>query len=143
MPRSELAFLLLAAISLLGGCQSNELEVARVRGVVTLDGIPLEGGTVLFTPQRGRSANGTIGADGSFTLTTYGNGDGAIVGVHQVAVFAGAPRRVDRPIDADVPEQNERLLVPQRYRDPHRSGLTFEVKSGELNEFELKLTSEP
>src|SRR5262245_58302614 len=81
----------IVAVSLLAlvGCgRSGGFETAKVKGVVTLDGKPFTaGGTVVFEPERqGKMAIGSIEADGTFNLTTYKKGDGAIVGRHRVAV---------------------------------------------------------
>jgi hypothetical protein len=78
------------------GCGgSNEYETTPVSGVVTCQGKPVGNATVNFTPlldasrapgQRGRPALGLTDKDGRFTLTTYNDGDGAIVGKHTVTV---------------------------------------------------------
>ena len=68
------------------GYSSYTLETAEVRGTVTLDGRPLEGGAVLFVPAHGQGATGTIQRDGTYVLGTYCAGDGATVGRHIVTV---------------------------------------------------------
>ncbi|MCC6511553.1 MAG: hypothetical protein IT423_20810 [Pirellulaceae bacterium] len=83
-------------IVVLSGCGgSNEYETTPVRGVVTCHGKPVANATVNFTPlpeegrpkgQRGRVALGLTDNEGRFTLTTYQDGDGAIVGKHTVTV---------------------------------------------------------
>src|SRR4051794_24814243 len=72
----------------LAGCgHSGELETATVSGVVRLDGKPITTGTVTFVPQHGRAATGSIRNDGTFVLSTYGSGDGAIVGKNKAAIW--------------------------------------------------------
>lgn len=113
---------------------------AKVSGRVTLDGQPVTRGTVVFTPDNTRGttgppAYGQIGPDGKYELTTDRSGrggDGAVVGFHKVAVQA----REDV-----MPGEIARLLVPTRYEDPDRSGLTGEVKAGQPNEINLELRS--
>ena len=84
------------ALLLLGGCGSGLPERGKVTGKVTFNGKPVPEGTVTFYPQTGRSASGRIQPDGTYTLTTFDEGDGAIVGSHEVTIeavrFAGAPR---------------------------------------------------
>ncbi len=113
--------------------------VADVSGVVTVDGKPLERGTIQFVPDSsqgtsGPPAVGSIGPDGRYTLETAGV-EGAIVGFHKVSVYA-----VDEPEDETLPP---RLLIPRRYFTPDTSGLTAEVKAGEDNELDFPLKSKP
>jgi hypothetical protein len=89
-----------AALVSLGGCSGNLYKLVEVRGkVTTCDGKPAAGGTVIFIPvdepdvtgrpkgQPGREAHGTVGADGTFTLTTMGvhPEPGVVTGKHRVA----------------------------------------------------------
>jgi hypothetical protein len=87
-----LLFLLLAA----GGCgDAHQYQTVPVSGVITCKGVPVANAMVNFTPleqedraqgQPGRVALGMTDKDGRFTLTTYENNDGAIVGRHTVTV---------------------------------------------------------
>jgi hypothetical protein len=77
-----------------GGGSGDQFPTANVTGKVTLDGQPVTGGEVLFSPlaangekSAGKSGVGKVAADGSFAVSTYGNGDGAVVGKHRVAFF--------------------------------------------------------
>jgi len=126
----------LSLLFVLGGCSgSHELETAHVRGTVTVDGKPLAGGGVVFIPGRGRGATGTIGLDGTYTMSTYGNGDGAIVGRHRVAVFAGTDNSQFEDLSARPP------TALARYQNIASSGIEVEVKPDEENVFDIKLLS--
>jgi hypothetical protein len=59
-----------------------------VKGVVTLEGAPLPGATVLFMPDGpgGRPASGFTSSDGAFLLTTYQPDDGALPGQYRVLI---------------------------------------------------------
>jgi hypothetical protein len=89
----------LCGAALLSGCGSGAYELASVRGkVTTCEGKPAVGGTVIFYPiddpqatgrpagSPGREARGTVGEDGTFTLTSVGIEpvEGAITGRHRV-----------------------------------------------------------
>src|SRR5262249_36492736 len=68
--------LVAVALALSGaGCSDK----VRVKGVVTLDGNPVQGATVTFIPdgRSGQSATGITQEDGSFRLTTLKENDGA------------------------------------------------------------------
>jgi hypothetical protein len=127
---------LLLAVSLLAGCQKKgQLEVALVTGLVTFDGKPLGQGTVIFTPTKGRGARGEISSDGSFTLSTYGEEDGATVGGHQVSIIA---------LEGEVAfesDQQQRWLIPSHYGAPSTSGLECEVEAGKENRPSFDLSS--
>lgn len=130
--------LALASINLLG-CGKVQLETVPVHGKITIDGKPLETGRVRFFPERGRVAAGDLQSDGIYTLTTYADGDGAVLGNHRVSVEARtAAQQVSIESD-DVPGN---FLIPARYADEAKSGLTFEVKSGEDNQANFDLRSQ-
>jgi hypothetical protein len=122
----------------LAGCSGQE-SLATVDGIVRLDGRPLTTGTVRFVPPAGRVATGEIQSDGSFRLGTYGQSDGALLGMHKVAIIAYQTGGDGRPAYESGAQANK-PLVPQRYMAPGTSGLTFEVKPGK-NQANLELTS--
>jgi hypothetical protein len=60
-----------------------------VRGVITLEGTPIAGATVLFMPDgqdEGRPASGFTSSDGTFRLMTYKPDDGALPGTYRVLI---------------------------------------------------------
>ena len=133
----SLASLVLAVVFLAGCRDKSQLSVASVTGTVTLDGKPLTQGTVIFTPERGRAARGEIGSDGSFTLSTYGESDGASVGTHQVSIIA-----IEGDEEVGFESSVEpKWLIPRRYGAAATSGLEFEVEAGEQNEPRFDLSS--
>lgn len=109
------------------GCGSgkpNRPPVAVVNGKVLLDGRPLETGSIETSVDSGRGALGSIHG-GQFELSTYGTNDGALIGMHRVAVIA-------REKGEEGPEAKAgKLLVPERYTNPQSSGLIIEVKPGD------------
>ena len=114
--------------------------VAEVSGTVTLDGNPLPRGTVQFVPDESQGTTGAPGvgyidSNGRYELSTAGV-KGAIVGKHKVAVVA--LEDFDLMTTSYAPS-----LVPERYNDADSSGLAFEVKAGESNVIDLKLTGGP
>lgn len=58
----------------------------------------------------GKPASGEIAEDGRFTLSTYGNNDGAIVGKHTVQVLPPAPKD-DQTKPAPFPCANSTLEI--------------------------------
>jgi hypothetical protein len=120
------AFVVLAAAVLpLVGCGSNQMKTAVVRGTVTYNGKPVPNGTVLFVPDSGPTATGEIGSDGSYRLTTYRKGDGAVLGKHKVMVVAV------EDMTNRLPEQRNPLpppIVPMKYTSLATTDLRAEVK---------------
>ncbi|WLD15101.1 hypothetical protein [Planctellipticum variicoloris] len=86
-----------------GGSTQKRLPVYPVKGTLTLDSKPL--GNVELQLQSLSSqpdslkppAYGTVGADGTFVLSTYGKGDGAPEGDYEVALTADAMNPVGLP----------------------------------------------
>jgi len=128
------------------GCNRGP-AVQYVEGVVTLDGKPVEGAIVAFTPSRaGLAAAGTTDASGVYRLNalTGPAGGGTLVGDYLVAVqkwrgedLGPAPNENDhkayaawqqRMAKADSRELT--YLTPKAYGDAATSGLKVTVKQG-------------
>jgi hypothetical protein len=137
----RLAFVLLAALAA-GACTSQGTDrgkpVQPVRGKVFVQKVPAAGVFVLFVPVN-EPANPTeprpraeVKDDGSFTLSTYGDGDGAPAGEYIVVVTW--PGKV---LPDGREEPPDKLFG--RYADAQRSKLRATVKDGknELDPFQL------
>ncbi|PQO45840.1 hypothetical protein C5Y93_11320 [Blastopirellula marina] len=78
----------LPCIALCFGCGANS-GLANVSGTVTADGKPVTGGTITYIPSaEGKPGSGEVQADGTFTITTYKDGDGAVVGEGTISYTA-------------------------------------------------------
>ena len=137
------------------GCGGERVsERAKVRGKVTYKGKPMTFGSVLFmpveTPKDGvmEPASGTIGADGTYELTSPEGG--AVLGEHKVIVYAvepatpGAapkPSAKDDPSAAPAQADVKRLknLVPTKYAAPDTTPLIRKVVAGN-NTIDLEIT---
>ena len=109
---------------------------ATVSGVVTLDGKPLQRGTVGFTPvASGMRAAGVIGSDGKYSLST--NRDAGLeTGEYTATVVSREPG----PENAQGPPMPGPYITPQRYAVESTSGLKFTVEGGS-NTIDIALTS--
>jgi len=138
----------LAALFFSLGCQSSDrVDLASVAGTVTLDGRPVEQGTIMFEKTGARSATGQIKEGKIVDVTTYDVNDGAPIGAHRVAVFVTG---VAKTAVNDNPGQIQKFdpnymgggsLIPSRYNDPAKSTLTADVKDDGPNEFKFELSS--
>lgn len=84
MARSFVAILITCILS--AGCTRGPTLVPAA-GRVTLNGKPLETGAIMVQPTAGPAAQAKINPDGTFQLSTFKPGDGAIVGPAAVRVF--------------------------------------------------------
>lgn len=88
------ASIFLTASFLLVGCGSNSSPVGPitpVKGKVTLKGQPVTSGSITFESDRTtHEARGDINSDGTFTLTTSKQDDGAEIGTHRVQLSRGS-----------------------------------------------------
>lgn len=145
MKRVPLLALFCAILSGCGG-QSDPWIAERpktvpVTGMVILDQKPVEGAIVSFlseSQQNGASAR--TRADGTFTLTTFVDDDGAVPGVYRVAISKAV-------VKTDQKAQGEdggtvtgiEHIIPETYTRPDKSGLTAEVSPSSKNHFEFQL----
>jgi hypothetical protein len=105
----------------ISGCGSG-YSTAPVSGTVTVDGTPVNGGDVTFAPMGGanvsavgKPGSGTVQSDGTYSISTYGDNDGAVVGRHRVLYD---PPEVETPEvaegeHAETPESPYAGLVPK------------------------------
>jgi hypothetical protein len=140
--RTGLARLSLPVVLLLAaaGCGSDDLALVPVRGRVLYKGVPVPGGSIVFTPDadkggHGPLARGEIRPDGTYTLTTDGQ-PGATPGWHRVTVVSveAVPGKPAGTGFADV-----QSLLPRHYASPDLSGLDRQVKPGEENVIDFHL----
>lgn len=118
------------------GCGSGGPTPVPVTGTVTLDGKPVEGATVTFSPQfDGQPAMGTTDKEGKFSLSTRPLGEGALPGKHLVSVrkveMSGVQADQDGLSGPPAPGGVKEIWhIPKKYADAKGWGKTVEVKAG-------------
>lgn len=129
------------ACSLLCGCGGgNGLDTAPTTGEITYRGKPLPYGSISFRPKAGPPSTGPIGSDGTFEMSTYRDGDGAILGMNDVMISATELHAgTAKPVEAGVEMPAPKSLIPAKYTAFSTSGLNAEVKEGEKNHFVFEL----
>lgn len=124
-----------AIFLLLMGC-SDKLPTYPVSGKVQFpDGSPVRVGTVeLKSREQGVQARGTIATDGTFTLTTYEEDDGAVEGTHDAVV-------VQMIVTEDLAGHPPTTLgvVDRRFGSYATSGLSAVVKRDQENRVVLQV----
>ena len=117
--RSVLFAAILLPICLLG-CSSSEVpELGDVYGKVTLDGTPVAGLNILFTPETGRAAGGITDPEGSYELKYLEGYGGCKIGPAKVT-FEWSPG-----VEASV-------SIPAKYMQ-EGSDVVVKAGSNELN----------
>jgi hypothetical protein len=118
----------LPVCALVLGCDSGPKRVP-VSGQVLLDGKPLTSGYIWFMPKNERAASSAIDSEGRFTLSTYDEHDGCVLGMHTVTVTATKP----------INDMQTLHLIPPKYNDPATSGLAFEI-DGPRSDLQVNLS---
>ena len=138
--------LLLLAVTAIGcGDRGIDLPTAQVSGTVSYQGKPLEFGKVLFFHPSGHVASAKIAADGTFKLTAYQGQNNVAVECYDVDRPGAAQDRTNQGAGDFASRSRsimgrDKSLIPIRYRNYSKSGLTFEVKPGENDKAEFILT---
>lgn len=118
----------------LTGCWSDGPEIARVEGLVTMDGKPLPNAIVMFVPPGGRPSACETDANGKYVLLFSAGRKGAIPGLNRVEInTARLAYEKDGKMYPAVKES-----VPARYN--RLTTLEFDVKpkTNNVANFELK-----
>ncbi|HEY1192139.1 MAG TPA: hypothetical protein VGE74_31210 [Gemmata sp.] len=123
-----------AAATFSGGCGSKAPEpgAATVKGRVVLNGQPVVGGLVVFTPNPERGATGNpafaeTGPDGAYALQFE----------HASAIPPGWYRVSLAPPPPVAPKERGAVAFPATLARPDLSGLEREVVSGKEHVFEF------
>ena len=108
MKQCYLLFVFSLSVSLLGcgggGGSGKQLPTVPVSGKLMVDGKPTGNCSIIFTPLTDdsdpdkllrKTASASVAADGSFTLRTYKDGDGAIPGKYTVTIASDPANSVD------------------------------------------------
>ncbi len=122
MPTCPHAFGLVMLMVTVAGCGEpgrTTLPIHPVSGKVAIsEGKPVTSGTICFEPVAapGVKAKGKIQPDGSFTLTTYNENDGAVEGDSRVYI--------------EPDEAAKKGAIPTAFLDPDSSGVIVKVSPG-------------
>jgi len=140
--------LALAALILnLAGCggKTDQPDLGQVTGTVTLDGEPVSGIAVVFSPVDGRPARGTTNPEGKYDLIYIRQTRGTKIGRNRVEIAPseeGDDESADAEGDESTPKpktKSGKPKIPARYNT--KSELEADVKPGE-NVFDFKLESQ-
>lgn len=135
------SFVVLTAAAVMVGCGggADTKPVGKVSGKVTAGGQPVTGGELLFSPSAtagnsmpGKAGRAVIKSDGTYSVSTYGDGDGAVVGTHTVSFMAPPPET----------DEHGQVKGEAKFGGLTPSAATYEVKSGS-NTIDIELVAKP
>lgn len=135
MTRS-LACLLSALILLSLGCSRNPPTYPVKGKVVFPSGANVRMGTIETKSRSlGLNARGTIQTDGTFELTTFSPGDGAVAGTHDCVVI-----QMVMHAEEFSGKVSSFGMIDPKHNSYSTSGLSFEVKPEGPNEVTLEVS---
>jgi hypothetical protein len=124
----------LLTLTSLVGCAGGDPATAKVSGTVMMNGKPVPGGEVILAPiAGGKTSVSSVDFDGTFTCTTYKDGDGAVVGKHSVNFSPPAEEVQQAPPGGHIAARPSPYvgMVPKEQQ--------IEVKPGEENVLNIEL----
>lgn len=131
---SKLLVVLAGLLLSLAGCGSGpppgpeELPTVPAAGTVTYQGNPVANVDVAFQHSEGKvTATAKTGADGKFTLKSYGEKEGAPAGNYAVTVSVSGVQEIEPGVLAPAPPGGFKSPIPTKYGSSTTSGLTMEI----------------
>lgn len=142
------------------GCSKSRIKgLVPAEGVVTFNGAPVEGATVLFAPKtvgtEAGSASALTDKNGKFKMTTLDPGDGLFPGDYYVTVskdrVEGGPTLEDAKLSHDEYEAKAATgafkqvtirELPAKYADINESGLGLTIPPEGKKDISLALEGE-
>ncbi|MCI0458408.1 MAG: carboxypeptidase-like regulatory domain-containing protein [Gemmataceae bacterium] len=126
------------------GCGgSGDSSAVPVNGIVTLDGAPLDGATVVFIPEDKAAREGTTGGhaktgtDGKFVILGTKGQSGLAPGQYKVTV--SKTKFYEEPPVGAIVEGELKDDLPPHYSNSARTKLSYTV-TGDGKPIEIKLT---
>lgn len=146
---NSLVIIAVVALVCSSGCGGDKFPVRPAKGKVVSNGKPVTVGSVTFTPidstalEAGKPASGTVGSDGTFTLSTFDRFDGAIVGKHRVQ-YSGAEEGGEEESEVETradgePVNKAAAKRPQQPPVVQKGEIIVEVTSSGPNDFTIEL----
>ncbi len=124
------AMVVVAVAGCSGGASPKTMaNLVPVQGMVTLDGEPLDHGTVGFAPINEKTGQPAIGhiKNGKFTMLTTVSAAGVVMGKYRVRIESmGEPE----PLVPGKFPKPPASRIPAKYTDTATSGLVVEIDQG-------------
>lgn len=129
------------------GCSGGPQNppTSAVTGKVTYKGEAVEGAAIKLVPSdpEGKVATGVSEADGTYALSTFETGDGAMAGKYKVTVrkLVSVQQGVQKDGEnAGEPAYVNKDMLPKKYISGDNTPLEFDVTASGANTFDIDLT---
>lgn len=132
---------------------AGQPDTVDASGVVTLDGEPIEGATVVFGPIDGKyPASAITASDGSFSAAAFSSKPGAVPGKYKVALTKtiededAVKKKFDPGEDSEhAKDGGDDVMwtngLPEIYKLPSSTPIEIEVPSGGTSDLKIELSS--
>lgn len=121
-----------------GHLKVEKLPTVPAGGKVLLNGKPLADASVSFLSKEGKVApGGKTDSSGAFTLSSYGQNDGAPVGSYKVVVAVSMVKEIQPGVLA--PYDGSKSPVSELFGNPETTPLKADVTQGGPNQFTLEV----
>ena len=121
----------LFVLCVLTGCTGCDRGFGQVTGKVSYQGQPLPSGDVVFIDGEGRHHPGAIAEDGVYVIDDVPAGPVKVIVMGPPQVPPGLRKPTPVPVPAAVESARPWVGIPERYKDPEKSGLAYTVKAGQ------------
>ena len=122
-----------------GGGLNDQPELGQVKGTVTMDGSPLAGVSVTFSPDSGRPATGKTDVAGNYELIYIRDTPGCKLG-HNTVIISNSTEEDEMEQEGDdavVSAKTDEKEIPDQYNN--KTTLEADVQPGENTfNFDLK-----
>lgn len=145
MFRSVLGFGCIALWGLItAGCSDGKLKTYPVQGRVVFDdqSAPMFGDVEFFNENHRINARGVINRDGTFTVSTFTDNDGAVAGKHKVIITQNTASPLTARIRQEIQHDHGHLIALE-YNDYRTSDLECEIFETRDNEIEFVVKKNP
>lgn len=140
-----LAVVLSSMVLSLAGCGGpppgpQQLPVVPAAGTVLYRGNPIANADVAFQHSEGKvTATAKTGADGRFTLKSYGEKDGAPAGKYVVTVSVSGAQEIEPGVLAPEPPGGFKSPIPAKFGSTATSGLSQDIPAAGSTDLKVEL----
>jgi hypothetical protein len=150
--KKQIFFVLLCVLSIIGCNRSPIPGLVPASGTILLDGQPIDGVSIVFTPQTGTTSDriaSTVSLEnGTFILNTLGH-SGALPGKYNVVLLKEtliskvSPEEEEKMLrDGEIPPEPEHVYhIPKHYQSAATSGIVIEIPEKGNTNIRIELQS--